>query len=1031
MLRYLIVFGALSLPCLGQLTTAEIRGTVQDPSGAAVADAAVGVRNLGTNAVQRVSTARDGSFLAPQLPIGAYEVTVEKAGFARYVQGPIVLRLNHTADLEVQLQLASVADTVTVVSDAPLTNAANAEVGASFDRRRISELPLAPNRNALYLALSVPGVNQIQGGQAAAGFVAIPNFPFAVSGMRVRSVGFMIDGQDSNQAIVTGLTQTINNPDIIAEFRVLTHQFQPEYGRAAGAVVHMITKSGTNQFHGSAFWFHNDHHFNAPNNIDRQPPFRLENQLGGTLGGPIVKDKTFFFGSLQRWSDRRKFDAARIVGAPTTEGRAILGSFAAGRLALQALLETLPPAEAPSGQFAPVRVGGTETRIPLGTLTGAAKVRFDDWQWSARVDHRFNDRHTVGARYLFDDPSSTGDGQAIPPGLATVTSDRTQSASLFWNSTFSGAMFHELRLSYQRAYRRAAGESPAGERIPSIQVPGLSLTGANSGPTRTALGLAGDLPRLAAQNTYQLQQTLGWLHGSHSMKFGIDFRRQDAANLLTGRLRGFLVYATLQDLVDDVAQTAEIFSPLPGGRRFVPYRSYEYHFFLQDEWRARPNLTLNYGIRYEAPGNIFDDLARANQRVLSAAGGDPRFTFNPVPARDTNNWAPRFGFNYRLPKALVVRGGYARTYDFAYIALPDNIVNTFPFVRTVRLAPRTPNSYEAIFRAVSAPIPENTNLLERSIAGADFRSPIAEQFALQLQKGLGVNWALSVGYVGTKGTALIQSVDGNPTVPGSSGRRVDPTRGLLRVLCNCASSIYHSLQASLEKRLSKDFSMAAHYTYGSFIDDASDFRTPTPTGELPVAQDAFNRRADRARSSYDRPQRFTVNGVYELPFYKAQKGTTGRLLGGWQLSGFLTLQSGAPFAALNGSDPGFRMGGLFTTVRANLNTNLDLASMSVEDILLAGGGRLFSQVTPASPLGTLGRNILRSDGIGNLDLGLLKNTRVRESDNLQLRVEFYNTFNSRDFGLPDASNIISPNFLYQWGTNGGNRRVVLGLRYTF
>lgn len=195
-------------------------------------------------------------------------------------------------------------------------------------------------------------------------------------------------------------------------------------------------------------------------------------------------------------------------------------------------------------------------------------------------------------------------------------------------------------------------------------------------------------------------------------------------------------------------------------------------------------------------------------------------------------------------------------------------------------------------------------------------------------------------------------------------------------------------------------------------------------------QDPFDRRAERARSSFDRPQRLTANGVYELPFWREQKGSTGKVLRGWQISAFLTLQSGAPFTALSGGDPGNRLGGLANTVRAHLNTNLDLARMPVEQMLRAGGAGLFRRATAASPLGDLGRNILRSDGIANLDLGLLKNTRVGESHNLQFRVEFYNTFNSRDFGIPDG-NVTSASFLNQWGANGGNRRIVVAVRYIF
>jgi hypothetical protein len=234
----------------------------------------------------------------------------------------------------------------------------------------------------------------------------------------------------------------------------------------------------------------------------------------------------------------------------------------------------------------------------------------------------------------------------------------------------------------------------------------------------------------------------------------------------------------------------------------------------------------------------------------------------------------------------------------------------------------------------------------------------------------------------------------------------------------------------LEKRLSQNFSMGAHYTWSSFIDGASDVVNPTPTGEIGIAQDAFNRRAERGRSAFDRPHRFVANGVFELPFYRSQNNVRSRALGGWQLSAFLTLQSGAPFSALAGEDPGSRVFQLATTVRANANTTLDLARMSIEEIMRAGGASLFARVTAANPLGNMGRNVLRSAPYRNMDFGILKNTTFGENHNLQLRAEFYNLTNTRNFGVPDGT-ITSPDFLNQWATDGGNRRIVVGMRYVF
>jgi hypothetical protein len=334
----------------------------------------------------------------------------------------------------------------------------------------------------------------------------------------------------------------------------------------------------------------------------------------------------------------------------------------------------------------------------------------------------------------------------------------------------------------------------------------------------------------------------------------------------------------------------------------------------------------------------------------------------------------------------------------------------------------------------------NPLTLTRTIVASDFRAPYADQYSLQIQRELSANLVMNLGYVGTKGTALYQTIDGNPALPRTASSqplvRVIPERGVIRLRANAASSIYHSLQASLERRLSRGFSAGAHYTWSAYIDDASEIFNPSVSGEVAVSQNSFNRRADRGRSTYDRPHRFSANFVWELPFFLEQRGFVGHVLGGWQVNAFVTFQSGAPFTALNGTDPTGALAGIDglvgNAVRANVNSNLDLGSMSVEQIVRAGGSRLFRQVDTGrgERLGNIGRNALRADGIGNVDFGILKNTHITESHSIQFRAEFYNATNSRDFGIPE-SRVNSANFLNQWGTNGGNRRVVLALRYIF
>jgi len=528
-----------------------------------------------------------------------------------------------------------------------------------------------------------------------------------------------------------------------------------------------------------------------------------------------------------------------------------------------------------------------------------------------------------------------------------------------------------------------------------------------------------------------------------------------------------LRYATLNSFVNDFAEAANINKPLPGGEAINNYNWWDVHFYGQDEWRIRPNFALTYGLRYERNGEATLSLLPANERIVGVAGGDPRFAWTPVPKVDKNNFQPRIGFNWN-PRTdtdgvlgfitggdrLVFRGGYAMTNDYTFTNIALNVASSFPFIAAVSLpanatfagAASVPNAFTRLPNVSNAGV--NPNEFTRTIVGNDFRLPYYQSLSFEAQREFGPNVVFRLGYVGSKGTALFQTLDGNPrrldtlspavcnpTFTGANpdSCRVNRAAAVVRLRANAGSSIYHSMQASLEKRLSRGFSAGLHYTWSSFIDTASEIFNPS-SGEVAVSQDSFNRNADRARSTYDRPHRLTGNFVYELPWYQNQQGLTGHLLGGWQLNGFFTFQSGAPFTVLNGSDPAGALSGINTLVgdaiRPNLATNLPLSNMTVPEILAAGGATLFQRITAAQRVGNAGRNVLRADGINNLDFGIFKNTKIGENQRIQLRAEFNNATNTRDFGIPEGR-VNSSNFLNQWGTNGGNRRIVLGLRYIF
>jgi hypothetical protein len=379
------------------------------------------------------------------------------------------------------------------------------------------------------------------------------------------------------------------------------------------------------------------------------------------------------------------------------------------------------------------------------------------------------------------------------------------------------------------------------------------------------------------------------------------------------------------------------------------------------------------------------------------------------------------------------------------------------------------------------------------VVSPDFHAPYYDSYSMEIQREVSSNLVLRLGYVGSKGTGLFETLDGNPrrlnaigcVASAADSCRVDPAHATVRLRANAASSIYHSMQVSAEKRLSRGFSAGLHYTWSSFIDEASEIFNPSP-GEIAIVLDSFNRNGDRARSTFDRPHRLTGNFVFELPWYREQNGFAGRLLGGWQFNSAFSIQSGAPFTPLNGADPTGALSGIDTLVgnaiRPNVYTNLNVSQMSTAQLRIldqqlraqavAAAQTAFNVLGQATPLGALsttlpntlftlsqgrvvqnnagvrsvvvdfvglragqrvgnaGRNILRADGIHNIDFGLLKNIRLRENQKLQLRADFYNFTNTRQFGIPQAT-VTNAGFLNQWGTDGGNRRVIVGLRYVF
>jgi Carboxypeptidase regulatory-like domain/TonB-dependent Receptor Plug Domain len=397
---------ALCCPALAQ-TSGAISGEVKDEKEAVISGATVLLRNIRTNETRTAQTNADGRYHFASMPVGDYELTVESSGFAKHHQSGITLALNQSAVVDVMMKPGAVQEVVNIVENASMLNTSTPEVGTRFDEKRLSELPLATTRSVYNIALSAPGVSQLNAGQSA--FAGGTNF--SSNGGRTRSNNFMIDGQDNNNFGVAGSTIPLNNPDAIQEVRLVTNQFSAEYGRNSSAVFNAIMRSGSNQYHGSGFWFHNDNALNACSNVQkagangfcnpnatdpsrRKAPFRVENQLGGTIGGPLHlpsfgeggptyisgKDRTFFFFAVQRWWDRQLGIGQALNGAPTAAGKEIIRAAAGDLPQVRALLDFLPAAATPLNQTVSFVRNGQTFVVPVGSLTGSQSSTYDDWR---------------------------------------------------------------------------------------------------------------------------------------------------------------------------------------------------------------------------------------------------------------------------------------------------------------------------------------------------------------------------------------------------------------------------------------------------------------------------------------------------------------------------------------------------------------------------------------------------------------------------------------------------------------------------
>jgi outer membrane receptor protein involved in Fe transport len=1158
-----LLISALTSPLLapaayGQATQGGIRGVVTDSTGAIIADADVTARNMDTGVETKVKTNAEGLYTMPKLLPGRYLLSVEKQNFKKAEFQEVGVTVGQDTVIDATLQAGQVTEVVTVTaSGEELIQKEQVQISNTFQSRKVADLPANVAGGGIdVLALLAPGV------VPGLGFSNSNGAEFSVNGNRARSNNFNIDGQDNNDLSVAGPSYFVDNQDTVAEFQLITNNFSAEYGRNQGAIVNIITKSGTNDFHGTGFWFHRDRKlFDSLNNIERRrgdedpPPF-LYNVYGGTAGGPIIKDRAFFFGSYQLITGRSESiftsdaptiapeELSRLRAAfPGNAAVATLANFSA--FAITNIGSVSERADRPHNET--VTIGGQVFRVAYPQRS--VRQPFNAHEFTARGDFKINDRNSVWYRELFQNADNKN--ALVSPGSGGFVSDiptKTNSGGLQFTTQISNTAVNEFRFSFTKLSVTFGGgcdssvpgciPDPAdiGSTLANISFAGIRSSG---GVSLQTIGPATNLPQGRTVRTFQFSDNFSKTFGRHQLKMGADIRRIKNDNAFLPNVNGSFTFNTANALV----QNRPVSVNLATGEVNITYNETDQFYYFQDDWRIKDNLTLNLGIRYEYTGQPLNTL----HQITLDRESDPSTalfrqslpidvrTFPEIPA-DKNNWAPRIGFAYR-PRfgasrwnrmlfgdqdSTVISGGYSIAYDPVFYNILSNISSSAPLVISSTIA--NPATGAVVFPLPAIPTGSavqgfatannlvalnvfDPRLLNRTTVAPNFHSPYAQQWSLRVQREIARNNVVEARYVGTHGVGLFQTINGNPqisrlvngftlggfTFPGfpnlvpagvtpvtcvnnpatpdneaACNGRIRPGEGLIRSRENTAQSIYHALQTRYEGRLWNNLSVGMSYTFSKALDNASEIFT---SNESAVAQNPFDTsRLERSYSGFDRRHVYSLNFIWDIPFFKEGNGFIGRALGGWQFNGTYFLASGQRFTPtqifnslfINSGyeDVAFSRGFLggidnFRPFVGNIDAPRDAVGISQIDAALAFGVDVINPngfyslnelnttgnavtVTKdqvryivngpgaatifGNPYGTAARNSELGPKLNNLNLGLFKNFKITEKVRLQFRAEMFNALNHPNTGVGFITADAVPDIVVEDAGSTFNRR---------
>ena len=1066
---------ALGSNVLAQSSKGVIVGTVTDPTGAVVKGAAVKVTNMDTNVTRETVSLNEGTFRLDAVDPGTYKVEAAAQGFKTTTRAQVVVAAGQTTQISFNLELGSASDTVNVTADSNvILQTQDGARTSTITERQITELPI-PTLNPSDLVFTLPGVSNP--GMLAGGFVQ--GSEFSVNGLRPRANSQLLDGTENNDVSIGGQAYIPSLRDGFQEVSVLGGDNSAEYGRGGGAVVNLISKNGTNRYHGSVY------DVIAPsalfsltsgqklNEKLTSVPVSIQNQYGFSFGGPIKRDKLFVFGTFQASPFRTNGGSASAV-VPTQEGFAMLRSlFPQGRSAnLDRYLSIVGALRGVRDAVNPIDValGGGRPDIPFGTASfNGIPQPLNDYQWLTRVDWTPSSKDTFSFRYVFDDATLANQIPSAFAGFGIDVPGRAQNFLLSHTHNFSPTWTNEFRAAYGRFVALFQANNPdVALNGPVFAFPEAQIT---------SVGLTATFPQGRFLNNYQFQDTVTNTLGNHTIRAGVDLARQLSKALVPFNNRGALTFSS-SDASDDVpafpafGNFVDGFSGVQGtfgskvfGSPVVYPNRFQQAYFVNDSWRARQNLTLNLGLRYENYGT--------SENVLpfpAFAGFDVPIGTSVKQKADNNNFAPRFSFAY-TPRwggrflgqdKTVIRGGYQVSYDVFF----DNIL--------LNSAANSPNVFGATILGMFGDTARgfsNAGVNSLPTSGApnpltainsidpNLVNPLTQVWNLGVQREAPGNVIFDVAYVGSRGSRLYINRELNPLVGGA---RLFPSRGSVVLRTNSGDSNYHSLQTRIERGLSKGLQFRFAYTFSKAIDNVNSEVFVT-TGGSSQPSNPFNLRTDRSVASFDAPHRAVWSFIWELPGPKS--GLLGQTLGGWSLTGIYTLQSGAVETPFVGGIDLNRDGNAFNDRPSINNPNAPRNSVAIANSLCddpsptgycdARGNPIqlanaYYLVDRAVRTNLAGRNTLRANWTNKADASLMKSFRMPfEGHRLEMRFEFFNIFNHANYtwAIPGSSDlsdgdVLNPNF-NNVGLNDGGFSIPAGtglragrsgrfqVRYTF